>query len=97
MLININKGMASGDVVSLKLINGEELVARYDSETEDTIKINKPLCITLNGQGLGMMPWMFLGNSEEVTFKKSHVFAIMPCKKDAAIQYRESTSDIALR
>jgi len=97
MLININKGMTAGDAVSLKLINGEELIARYESETDDEIKIVKPLCVTLNGQGLGMMPWMFLGNSTDVTIKKSHIFAIMVSKKDAADQYRQSTTDIALR
>jgi hypothetical protein len=93
----INKGFNSGDVISLKLINGEELIARFDEESSETIKILKPLCVTLNGQGLGMMPWMFLGNSADVTIKKSHVFAMMASKRDAADQYRQNTTDIALK
>ena len=68
----INKGFSSGDIISLKLINGEELIARFDEESTDSIKVLKPLCVTLNGQGLGMMPWMFLGNSKEVTLKKAY-------------------------
>lgn len=92
----INKGFSSGDIISLKLINGEELIARFDEESTEIIKVLKPLCVTLNGQGLGMMPWMFLGNSKEVTLKKSHVFAIMASKADAASQYRQNTTDIVL-
>ena len=93
----IERGFTSTDVVSLKLINGEELIARFESETPEVVKILKPLCVTLNGQGVGLMPWMFLGNSKEVTINKSHIFAMMTSKHDAADQYRESTTDIALR
>ena len=93
----IERGFTSADVVSLKLINGEELIARFDSETPEIVKIIKPLCVTLNGQGVGLMPWMFLGNSKEVTINKSHIFAMMTSKNDAADQYRDSTTDIALR
>jgi hypothetical protein len=92
----IERGFTSADVISLKLVNGEELIARYDSETPETVKIIKPLCVTLNGQGVGLMPWMFLGNSKEVTLNKAHIFAMMTSKHDAADQYRNSTTDIAL-
>ena len=42
----IERGFTSADVVSLKLINGEELIARFESETADMIKIIKPMCVT---------------------------------------------------
>ena len=93
----ISKGFTDGDVISIKLINGEEIIARFDEDTTDEIKIIKPLCVTLNGQGLGMMPWMFLGNSDNVSIKKTHIFAAMPSKRDAADQYRQNTTNIALR
>lgn len=92
----ISKGFSNGDIISMKLINGEELIARFEEDMSDEIKISKPLCVTLQGQNLGMMPWMFLGNSKEVSIKKSHIFATMPCKKDAGLQYRENTTDLQL-
>lgn len=93
----IDKGFSSGDVVSLKLVNGDELIARFENETAEEIKISKPLAITIGAQGLGMMPWMFLGEKETVTLKRNHVFVMMISKKEAADQYMQGTTGIALR
>jgi hypothetical protein len=93
----IEKGMSPGDVVSLKLINGDELIARLEVENVATIKISKPLAITIGAQGLGMMPWLFLGDKDTITLQQNHVFTMVPSKKDAADQYIQSTTGIALR
>jgi hypothetical protein len=93
----INKGFTQGDVVSLKLTNGDELIARFEEEANGVVKINRPLALTMSGQGLGMIPWMFLGSDDTVTLKKDHIFAIMPSKKDASDQYLTGTTGIALR
>lgn len=92
----INKSFISGDIVSLKLINGDEIIARFDSENENEITISKPLAITLGNQGLGMIPWMFLGEKETYNLKKQHVFVVVLSKKEAAKQYLEGTTGIAL-
>ena len=49
------------EVVSLKLVNGDEVIARYEDSTVDTITITSPLAITIGAQGLGMIPWLFVG------------------------------------
>jgi hypothetical protein len=97
MLI-LNKGYQQGDVVSLKLINSDELIAKFESETDDVIKIHRPLSLTMSPQGsLGMIPWMLLGSDEFITLNKSHVMAISASKKDAADQYLSGTTGIAMR
>jgi len=93
----INKGFYKGDVLSIKLISGEEIIARYESDTTDSITIDRPLAITMAGQGIGMMSWIFLGGKDEVTLQKSHIIAMMTAKKDAADQYMQGTTGIALR
>lgn len=93
----IDKGFTNGDIISLKLVNGDELIARFDSETADEVKITKPLAITISAQGLGMMPWMFLAEKDTLTLRKQHVFTMAPSKKDAADQYTQGTTGIALR
>lgn len=93
----INKGFSSGDIVSLKLITGDELIARFESETADEVTVVKPLAITLGPQGLGMMPWMFLGDKDTITLKKKHLIVMVSSKKDAADQYMQGTTGIALR
>lgn len=93
----INKGFSTGDVVSIKLVNGDEIITRFVSETIEEVTIDRPLALTAGPQGLGMMPWVFLGDKEEMTLKKAHIFIMLPSKKDAADQYMQGTTGIALR
>lgn len=96
-MLLINKGYTSGDVVSIKLSNGDEIIARFEEEANGVVKINRPLALTMSGGGLGMIPWMFLGADDDVTIKKDHIFAMMSSKKDAADQYIQGTTGIALK
>jgi hypothetical protein len=96
MLI-LNKGYTQGDVVSLKLINSDELIAEFESETDAIIKIRRPLALTMAQGGLGMMPWMLLGSDEFITLSKQHVMAVSASKTDAAAQYTQGTTGIALK
>jgi hypothetical protein len=93
----LQKQIATNDVVSIKLINGDELIARFVSEDASGIEIDRPLALTMGAQGLGMIPWVFLGDKSTMTLKKDHVFVMVPAKKDAADQYMEGTTSIALR
>ena len=55
------------------------------------------MCIRDRAQGgLGMMPWMLLGSDEFITLSKNHVMAISASKKDAASQYTQGTTGIAV-
>lgn len=93
----IDKGMTPGEVISIKLSNGDEILGRLESETPDEVKIERPLAVTIGPQGLGMMPWMFLAAKDVYTIKKIHIYAMMPTKKEAADQYMQGTTGIALR
>ncbi len=92
----IDKGCSPGDTVSIKLVNGDEIITRLEEETGDTVKINRPLAITIGPQGLGMIPWMFLAEKDTFTLQKSHLFCMAKAKKDAAAQYIQGTTGIAL-
>ncbi len=92
----LEKPMASGDVVSIKLTSGEEIIARLEEDTAEYVKVSKPLAVTLGPQGLGMIPFMFLMSKDEVKLKHQHILAMGPSKKDAADQYMQGTTGIAL-
>jgi hypothetical protein len=92
----LKKPITQGSVVSIKIINGDEIIARYENEDSDTVTINRPLALTMGQGGLGMIPWVFLGDSETITLQKSHLFFVIPSKKDAADQYLQGTTGIAL-
>jgi hypothetical protein len=92
----IQKPIAEGDVVSIKLINGDELIARLSKDDQTGITINRPLALTMQGGGLGMVPWVLLGDKDDIVLNRNHVFAMVPSKKDAADQYLAGTTGIAL-
>jgi hypothetical protein len=92
----INKGFTPGDTVTIKLISGEEIIARLEEDAANSVKISKPLAVTLAGKGLGMIPWVFLGEVENINLSRDHIIAMVLAKKEAADQYLESTTNIAL-
>jgi hypothetical protein len=92
----LEKPIANGDVVSLKLLNGDEIIARFEGETVTEIKLDRPKALTMNAQGLGMIPWLFLGAKNVITLQKAHVFCMVPSQKEAADQYMQGTTGIAM-
>jgi hypothetical protein len=94
----IKKGPTIGDVVSIKIINGDEIIARFEGEDNDSITFSRPLAVLLDPRGgMGMIPWMFLGDAESHTILRNQYFSMVPTKEDAAKQYMEGTTGIALR
>jgi hypothetical protein len=92
----IQKPAATGDTVSIKLISGEEIIGRLDEDNAEYIKLNRPKSVSIGAQGLGMMPFMFLGGADNVTIKHSHIIVMVLAEKSAADQYVQGTTGIAL-
>lgn len=92
----ISKGVSVGETVSIKLITGEELIARLEEETADYIKVSRPLTVSLGPQGLGMIPFVFLAKTDSIKLNMNHVLVLAAAKKEAADQYIQGTTGIAL-
>jgi hypothetical protein len=86
-----------GDVVTLKLSSGEELIARFEEDTASGIKISKPMVLSITQQGVGMMPYLFTVNPN-TTITVEHFAISVTAKTDEefAKQYMESTTGIKL-
>lgn len=94
----IDKGMTAGEVISMKLSSGEELVAKLVEETDRGFKVSKPLVLSIGQQGVGMIPFMFTVNPEkEVVINRSSVIAAQVTDSKFADQYTQGTTGIALR
>ena len=64
---------------------GEEIIARYEADAPDHVKVDKPLALVQGGNRLGMIPWLFLANSDTIKINKTAIVAVpMLSKKDAA-------------
>lgn len=67
------------NVVTLKLINGDEIIGREVGRSTDKITLTKAFVLRLHqtsdGQvGVGMMPWM-ISNDAEIEFDRRNILA----------------------
>ncbi len=93
----IDKGVALGEVVTLKLTSGEEIVAKLIEEGPMHYKLSKPLVLSMSPKGIGMVPYLFtVRPDKDIKMNKSTVVVIEASDKEFADQYLSGTTGIAL-
>lgn len=93
----IDKGIAAGEVITLKLTSGEELVAKLVEETAVYYKLSRPMVIGMGQQGPGLMPYLFtIHPDKEIKLNKSTVTLAEATDKSFADQFIQSTTGIKL-
>jgi hypothetical protein len=93
----LNKTYNTGDVITFKLVNGEEIIARYQGETLTEYQITKPVTLAPTPQGtLGMLPSMFSVelNTVTITLQKNAVALVALTRKEVSDEYTRGTSGI---
>ena len=72
----------ANDVKVLKLITGEEVIARTNEGGNNLISLEKPMILqmlapnTSTGQvGFALIPWMKAAKNEKVTISTEHIIA----------------------
>lgn len=94
----VNKDFTKDEVISIKMINGDELIAQFQKESADEIVIRNPVVLTMGPNGaIGMIPWCILSERKEHSLKKSQTFIIAKTKKDACEQYLENAVNMEIR
>jgi hypothetical protein len=97
MLLEIDKGLAEGDVVTLKLTSGEEIVARLDKETDTHYRLTKPMVIAMGPNGPGLLPYLFTVSPDKtIGLSKNTVTVAVTSDKQFASQYMQSTTNIQM-
>lgn len=93
----IDKGVTTGEVITLKLTSGEELVARLSEDTATYYKLSHPQVIGMGPKGPGLMPYLFTVSPEkDVKLLKSTVTVAEATDKEFADQYIKVTTGISL-
>ena len=86
-----------GDVVTMKLTSGEEVVAKLEKEEGNTLVLKKPLMVAATQQGLGLAPFMFtISEDAKVKLDTSKVVCVVKTHEEFAKQYISSTTGIAV-
>lgn len=84
-----------GVIASFKIMNGDELVARVESDDVDHYVLSKPMTVMPQGQGVALMQSLFsVVNDSLFTLKKSHVMLHGITADQLADHYREVTGGI---
>lgn len=87
-------------VVGIKLINGDEIVARVATPSADGMVIEMARTIglqeTQQGVGLGFMPWTLSNPDAEVKLSAKDYFAVFDVKPEIEKAYLSQTSKIQL-
>lgn len=93
----ITKGVAVGEVITLKLTSGEELVAKLEEETDTHYKLSHPQVIGMGERGPGLMPYLFtVSPDRDIKLSKTTVTVAEPTDTQFAKQFVEATSKIKL-
>lgn len=93
----INKGFSQGETITIKMITGEEILARFQEETDKGFKINRPMVLSASQQGIGMMPYLFTVHpDQDITLNYTSVVLATLTDPDFAKQYIQATSGIKI-
>lgn len=93
----IDKGVTAGEVITLKLTSGEEIVAKLVEETATHYKLSRPMVIGMGPNGPGLMPYLFTVHPDkEVKLSKITVTLAEATDKNFADQFIQSTTGIKL-
>jgi hypothetical protein len=93
----IDKGVSVGEVITLKLTSGEELVAKLVEETDSFYKVSKPHVIGQSPQGPALMPYLFtVSPDKDVKLLKLAVTVAEATDKLFADQFIQNTTGIKL-
>ena len=82
-------------VYTLKIANGDEIVARITAEDDATYTVTKPLTVIPGPQGINMMNSLFTANPDKnVTINKQQVSVVAPSREEVCDSYLEATTGI---
>jgi hypothetical protein len=94
----IDKGVCEGEVITLKLTSGEEIVAKLVEDGATYYKLSRPMVIGMGQQGPGLMPYLFtVSPDKDIKISKVTVTVAEATDKSFADQFIQSTTGIALR
>jgi len=93
-----------GDVVCIKLSNGDEIIAKYADHTETSLVVTKPMLMVLSqdprtGQpGVQMAPFWIMGGEPTARFPiaHTHIVCMVKSNSEAKSSYTAQTSSLTI-
>jgi hypothetical protein len=93
----INRGIAPGEIITIKTTAGEEIVSKLVEDGPMSVTVSKPLCLTATNNGIGLVPFLFTTDPDaDIAISKNTVMVLAPTVKDAKDRYIQQTTGIKL-
>lgn len=91
----VTKGYQEGDIVSFKLITGDEIVARIVDAGPQGFEVAKPCTVMPSSQGMGLIQSLFTADADvNVVLQKEHVIMHAPAIDAMQKHYIKTTTGI---
>ena len=85
----------SGDIVTVYLQTGQEILGKFVSEDDNSTVLTKPLTVAIGPKGAAFQTFTVTGDSEKnVQFKSNKIISVLKTRKDTADSYTQATSTI---
>lgn len=83
-----------GDIVTLVMVGGQELLGKFVEESGDYFVIKKPLTLVY-GQQISFQPFTVTGDSEgEVVLHYDKIVSVLQTNKETTKAYQSATSGL---
>ena len=92
----IEKTLQQGDLVTIKLITGEEIIARLQEIRDDTYVISRPTMLVPTERGTALVGYLLTADIEQnVVLERAKVIVITQSKKELEAGYIQATTGIS--
>lgn len=82
-------------VVSFKLVNGDEIVAKIVEDSDTTFVISKPCTVIPSPQGMALLQSLYTSDlNSSITIEKQHVMLHAPTVEQVQNHYIQTTTGI---
>lgn len=86
-----------GDIITVALISGQEVLGKLVKEDDVYTTIKRPLTLAVGPQGAAFQPFTMTGESDgDVDIKSSKVVALLKSNKETSDAYRAATSGLVV-
>ena len=90
-----NAHFVKGDVIGLKLVNGDEVIAELAEVTAEGYNLTRPTVVVGGAKGIGLIQAMFsLPTGKSVSVKNEHVMMTCEATPELRDHYIEVTTGI---
>jgi len=90
-----NKKHEEGDIVAIKLVTAEEVIAKVVEEDDNSIKVSKPMMLVHTPKGLAMSQFLMMQDVKDaIEISTSNIIAITKANSVASSQYSQTVTSI---